>query len=513
MAERYALISVSDKSGIIGFAEELIKRGYKVISTGGTAKRLKDAGLAVLDIKDFTGFPEILDGRVKTLHPKIHGGILNIRTDKEHQKSAAEHRIKNIDLVAVNLYPFEQTVSKPDVSFGEVVENIDIGGPSMVRSAAKNHAFVTVIVHQDDYKIVLDEIDKYGDTTSETRLMLAAKAYAHTALYDSVISGYLHRRLGVKFPKEYTVGGRIKQTMRYGENPHQEAVFYTVPLSSEAGPATAAQLHGKELSFNNIVDIHAATELIKEFSAPAAVIIKHMNPCGVAVAENTEAAYDAALACDPSSAYGGIAAFKRDVDINLARKLSELFLEVIISPAFTDESLAFLTRKKNIRLMQIPLDGKRDNELDFKKITGGFLLQDRDLHVYEDFREANCPTKRKPTPEELTSLTFAWKVAKHVKSNAIVYVRDTRTVGIGAGQMSRVDSSKIAAIKALSSLEGCVMASDAFFPFRDSVDEAAGRGITAIASPGGSVRDAEVIAAADEANIAMIFTGIRHFRH
>ncbi len=513
MAERYALLSVSDKTGIVEFAEGLIKNGYDIISTGGTAKQLKDAGLAVREIADFTGFPEILDGRVKTLHPKVHGGILNIRTNKEHQKTVSEQGIKNIDLVAVNLYPFEQTVVKPGVSFEEIIENIDIGGPSMVRSAAKNHAFVTVVVHAEDYAKVLSEIEARGDTTPETRLALAAKAYAHTALYDSVISGYLNGRLGVKFPQEYTIGGRMKQAMRYGENPHQDAAFYEVPLSTEPGPANAVQLHGKELSFNNIVDIHAAVDLIKEFARPAAVIIKHMNPCGAAAADNIETAYDEALACDPVSAFGGIVAFNRAVDTNLAKKLAELFLEVIIAPSFTEDALELLMQKKNIRLMQLPLNGVRSRELDFKKVTGGFLLQDRDLHAFENFGGLSCPTKRKPTREELASLEFAWTVAKHVKSNAIVYVRGTRTVGVGAGQMSRVDSSKIAATKAQSPLKGCVMASDAFFPFRDSVDEAAGRGITAIVSPGGSVRDAEVIAAADEAGIAMIFTGVRHFRH
>ncbi|MDR0454159.1 MAG: bifunctional phosphoribosylaminoimidazolecarboxamide formyltransferase/IMP cyclohydrolase [Deferribacteraceae bacterium] len=513
MAERYALLSVSDKTGIALFAEGLVRNGFNIISTGGTAGQLREAGINAQEIADFTGFPEILDGRVKTLNPKVHGGILNIRNDKKHQATAAEHGIKNIDLVAVNLYPFEQTVVKPGVSFDEIIENVDIGGPSMVRSAAKNHAFVTVVVHTEDYKTVLEEIEKYGDTTPETRLKLAAKAYSHTALYDSVISGYLNARLGVKFPTEYTTGGRLKQNMRYGENPHQQAAFYSSPLNTEAGPANAAQRHGKELSFNNIADINAANELIKEFSQPAAVIIKHTNPCGAAVAGSAEAAYDAALACDPASAFGGVAAFNRGVDITLAKKLAELFFEVIIAPAFTEDAFELLRQKKSIRLMHIHLHAERDSELDFKKVTGGFLLQERDLHTFEHFGGANCPTKRKPAQEELNSLCFAWSVAKHVKSNAIIYARDTHTVGIGAGQMSRVDSGRIAAIKAQSPLKGCVMASDAFFPFRDSVDEAARHGITAIVSPGGSVRDTEVIAAADEAGIAMIFTGIRHFRH
>lgn len=511
--QKYALLSVSEKTGIVEFAAGLVKLGYSLLSTGGTAKAIKDAGIAVQEVSDFTGFPEILDGRVKTLNPLVHGAILNIRDNPEHQKTAAEHGIKNIDIVAVNLYPFEATVSKDGVSFEEIIENIDIGGPAMVRSAAKNNAFVTIVVHAADYGRVLDEISKYGNTALETRLELAAKAYSHTALYDSVISNYLNRKIGKKFPEEFTIGGRLAQNMRYGENPHQDAAFYIVPLSKEAGVATAKQHHGKELSFNNIVDIHAAVELVKEFKQPAAVIVKHMNPCGVAEAGNLLEAYEEALSTDPVSAYGGIVALNRGVDVDLAEKLGEIFLEVIAAPAFSKAAYEILTKKKNVRLMELPLDNFRSDELDFKKVTGGFLIQDRDTHSFESFIELACPTKRKPTKEELQSLEFAWIVAKHVKSNAIVYTKGTKTIGIGAGQMSRVDSSKIGSLKANFPLEGCVMASDAFFPFRDSVDEAASSGITAIVSPGGSIRDEEVIAAADEANIAMVFTGIRHFRH
>jgi phosphoribosylaminoimidazolecarboxamide formyltransferase/IMP cyclohydrolase len=512
--QRYALLSVSDKTGLVGFAQGLIEAGYSIISTGGTSKALQGAGLAVQDISDFTGFPEILDGRVKTLHPMVHGGILNIRNNPEHQKTVQAHNIKNIDLVAVNLYPFEATVAKADVSFAEIIENIDIGGPSMVRSAAKNNAFVTIVVHTADYDRVLAEIKTKGDTTPETRLELAAKAYAHTALYDSIIANHLNSRLNIKFPQEYTVGGRLAQSMRYGENPHQDAAFYKVPLASEAGVSTSKQLHGKELSFNNIVDIHAAVELVKEFSRPAVVIVKHMNPCGVSEAENLITAYDEALSTDPVSAYGGIVAANREINAELAKKLAEIFLEVVIAPSFSAETMAILTAKKNIRLMELPLSDYRSAELDFKKVTGSFLIQDRDMHSFHaDFAALPSPTKRKPTADELASLGFAWIIAKHVKSNAIVYTKGTRTIGVGAGQMSRVDSSKIAASKAQFPLEGCVMASDAFFPFRDSVDEAAARGITAIVSPGGSIRDAEVISAADEANIAMVFTGVRHFRH
>jgi phosphoribosylaminoimidazolecarboxamide formyltransferase/IMP cyclohydrolase len=510
---KYALLSVSDKTGIAEFAKGLAKAGYGLLSTGGTASALKAAGLDVTEVSDFTGFPEIMDGRVKTLHPKVHGGILNIRSNEEHRKTAEKHGIENIDLVAVNLYPFEATVEKAGVSFAEIIENIDIGGPSMVRSAAKNHAFVTIVVHSADYERVLAEIEAHGDTLPETRQELAAAAFSHTALYDSVISGYLNNKLGIKFPREYTIGGRLAQGMRYGENPHQDASFYKVPLSKESGISKARQLHGKELSFNNIVDTHAAVELVKEFKEPAAVIIKHMNPCGAAMDKDIYTAYEMALATDPVSAFGGIAAFNRPVEKKLAEKLSEIFLEVIVAPSFSEEAMQILTAKKNIRLMELPFDDMRSDELDFKRVTGGFLLQDRDLHSFESFAEMTVPTKRKPSAEEMASLEFAWVIAKHVKSNAIIYTRSTRTVGVGAGQMSRVDSSKIAATKANEALEGCVMASDAFFPFRDSVDEAASRGITAIVSPGGSIRDNEVIQAADEAGMAMVFTGIRHFRH
>jgi phosphoribosylaminoimidazolecarboxamide formyltransferase/IMP cyclohydrolase len=510
---KYALLSVSEKTGIADFAKGLEKAGYGIISTGGTSAVLKQAGLNVTEIADFTGFPEIMDGRVKTLHPMVHGGILNIRTNDEHRKTAEKHGIKNIDLVAVNLYPFEATVEKSGVSFEEIIENIDIGGPSMLRSAAKNHAFVTIVVHAADYDRVLKEIQKHGDTTPDTRRELAAIAFSHTALYDSAISNYLNRKLGLKFPAEYTIGGRLVQSMRYGENPHQDAAFYKVPLSHEAGAATARQLHGKELSFNNIVDIHAAVELVKEFQDPAAVIIKHMNPCGAAVGKDLYTAYEKAFATDTASAFGGIVAVNRTVEKQLSEKLSEIFLEVVIAPSFSKEAYDILAAKKNIRLMELPLDGKREDELDFKKVTGGFLLQDRDLHTFDSIEGLNIPTKRKPTADEFKSMEFAWIVAKHVKSNAIIYTKDSHTVGVGAGQMSRVDSSKIASIKACEPLKGCVMASDAFFPFRDSIDEAASRGITAIISPGGSVRDAEVIQAADEAGIAMVFTGVRHFRH
>jgi phosphoribosylaminoimidazolecarboxamide formyltransferase/IMP cyclohydrolase len=514
---KYALISVSDKTGILGFAKSLTDAGYTILSTGGTAGALRSGGVEVTDVSAFTSFPEILDGRVKTLHPLIHGGILNIRGNEEHRRVCQEIGINNIDIVAVNLYPFEETllkhISEQAEKYDEIIENIDIGGPTLIRSAAKNHRYVTVIVDAGDYEKVSEEIRTGGDTSLETRKFLAAKAFSHTALYDSIISGWFNRSQNISFPAEYTIGGRLASAMRYGENPHQAAAFYKIPLMTEPGVSSAEKLHGKELSYNNIVDIHASVELIKEFEEPACVIVKHMNPCGAATDSDAETAFDLALATDPVSAFGGIAAFNREITSSLAQKLSALFLEVIIAPAYSPESLEILKGKKNVRIMRIELNGMNSQEQDLKKVTGGFLLQERDLHKFTTLEGLTVPTKRAPTESELKSLRFAWVIAKHVKSNAIVYVSGTHTVGIGAGQMSRVDSAKIGALKANTPISGCVMASDAFFPFRDSVDEAAERGISAIISPGGSLRDNEVIAAADEANIAMIFTGIRHFRH
>ncbi len=514
----YALLSVSDKTGIVEFAKGLNELGVKILSTGGTAKALKHAGVPVTEVSDFTGFPEIFDGRVKTLNPKIHGGILNIRDNETHRKIAAEYGIENIDIVAVNLYPFETVAAKKESTLEDIIENIDIGGPAMIRSAAKNHNYVTVIVSPNDYGKVLQEMKLAGFPSLETRQVLAAKAFSHTALYDSVISNFLGRKFGLRFREEFTVGGRLVQTMRYGENPHQDSAFYREPLMAETGVCYAEQLHGKELSFNNIVDINSACELVKEFDNPAVVIIKHNNPCGVAEGETLEKAYENALACDPVSAYGGIVGVNREVDIKVAGHLSKIFLEAVAAPSFTDEALELLAKKPSIRLMVMKQFEGRSKEYDVKKVTGGYLLQDRDLHKFDNFDGLPVPTKRKPTPEELKAMEFAWKVAKHVKSNAIVYVKGTASIGIGAGQMSRIDSTKIAAMKAedafgKDAVKGAVMASDAFFPFRDNIDAAAAFGITAIVSPGGSVRDAEVIDAADEHGIAMVFTGVRHFRH
>ncbi|MGD9809411.1 MAG: bifunctional phosphoribosylaminoimidazolecarboxamide formyltransferase/IMP cyclohydrolase [Deferribacterales bacterium] len=507
-----ALISVSDKDGIVEFAKGLKKHGVKIISTGGTAKLLAESGVEIIEIGEFTGFPEMLDGRVKTLHPKVHGGILNVRDNSEHQATMKEHGLEDIDMVVVNLYPFEATVAK-GAEHDEVVENIDIGGPSMIRSAAKNHKFVTIIVDNGDFDRVLAEMDN-GGTELDTRIDLARKAYSHTGVYDSIIASYFNKKLGVKFPEEIAIPARKKQGMRYGENPHQDSAFYVKPLVNEASVSTGKQLQGKELSFNNIADIHATLELVKEFKKPAVAIIKHTNPCGCAIGESVSEAYDKALECDPVSAFGGIVGVNREVDRDLADKLANIFLEVVLAPSFSKEALEVLAPKKNLRLIELgDITGGRDNELDIKNVTGGLLLQDRDLHEIDDIRSLNVPTDRKPTDAEYEALDFAWIVAKHVKSNAIVYTTEDRTIGVGAGQMSRVDSSKIAASKAQKELKGTVMASDAFFPFRDSVDEAAERGITAIVSPGGSIRDDEVIAAANEHGIAMVFTGVRHFKH
>ncbi len=509
-----ALISVSKKDGIVDFAKFLASKGVELLSTGGTYKILKDNGIPVIEISEFTGFPEMLDGRVKTLHPKVHAGILNIRDNDKHRETMKNHNLQDIDMVVVNLYPFEETISKEGESLEEAIENIDIGGPSMIRSAAKNFKYVAIVTDPNDYDRIIKEIDEKGGISYETRIDLARKAFSLTAFYDSMISRYFNQILDVKFPELVTVAGRLNEIMRYGENPHQNSAFYTHPLIKEVSVSTSKKLQGKELSFNNIVDINAAFELLKEFDEPASVIVKHNNPCGVAIGKDILEAYQLALECDPVSAFGGIVAVNREVDGNLAEELKKLFLEVVIAPKFSREALDLLGEKKNLRLIETgEITRYRDNELDLKKVVGGFLLQDRDLHEIEDIRKLHVPTKRKPTDFEYAAMNFSWKVAKHVKSNAIVYANDKQTVGIGAGQMSRVDSSKIAALKARKPLEGLAMASDAFFPFRDSIDEAAERGIKAIIQPGGSIRDEEVIKACDEHGIAMVFTNIRHFKH
>jgi phosphoribosylaminoimidazolecarboxamide formyltransferase/IMP cyclohydrolase len=513
-----ALISVSDKTGIVEFSKELARYNVEILSTGGTAKLLRDAGLAVKDVSEFTGFPEMLDGRVKTLHPKVHGGLLGMRSNPSHVAMMKEFGIEPIDMVVVNLYPFEATVEKDGCTLEEAIENIDIGGPTMLRSAAKNHPDVTVIVDHNDYRLVLAEMAENGGTIGAmTNFTLAVKVFQHTAAYDGAISNYLGARLGEKieeYPATFTLQVKKAQDLRYGENPHQSAAFYLEKSVSEPSVSNAVQLQGKELSFNNIIDLDAAIETVKEFhDQAAAVIIKHTNPCGVALAKAPLDAYLKARECDPVSAFGGIVGFNRIVDRAAASELSSTFLEAVIAPGYTEEALEIFKAKKNVRVMQVPiLTTYEQDGYDFKKVVGGLLIQGRDMGTV---RAANCRvvTTRTPTADELSALDFAWKVCKHVKSNAIVFTTRDQTIGIGAGQMSRVDSSRIAVQKAQLPTKGTVLASDAFFPFRDGVDAAAEAGVTAIIQPGGSVRDEEVIRAADEHGMAMVFTGMRHFRH
>jgi phosphoribosylaminoimidazolecarboxamide formyltransferase / IMP cyclohydrolase len=515
-----ALISVSDKTGVLEFAQELTRYNVEILSTGGTARMLRDAGLPVKDVSEFTGFPEMLDGRVKTLHPKVHGGLLGMRSNPEHVAKMKEHGIENIDMVVVNLYPFEATVAKEGCTLEDAIENIDIGGPTMLRSAAKNWPDVTVITDPADYeKVLLEMTANNGTVSRETNFGLAVKVYQRTAAYDAAISNWLGRRTGndvALFPDTFTVQFRKAQEMRYGENPHQNAAFYVEAGTTEASTATATQLQGKELSYNNIADTDAALECMKQFSdAPSCVIVKHANPCGVAIGDSLLDAYDRAYRTDPESAFGGIIACSRELDAATAAAIVERqFVEVIIAPTVSAEASAIVAAKKNVRLLACgPLPAQPVLRLDMKRVTGGLLLQDADLALYNELKVVS---KRTPTEEEMADLLFAWRVAKFVKSNAIVYAKGRMTVGVGAGQMSRVNSARIAAIKAEHAglpVAGAVMASDAFFPFRDGIDNAASVGITAVIQPGGSMRDNEVIAAADEHGMAMVFTGMRHFRH
>ncbi len=513
-----ALISVSNKDGILDFAREISKLGIEILSTGGTAKMLRDSGVAVKDVSEFTGFPEMLDGRVKTLHPKVHGGLLGIRSNPEHVKQMKQHGIEPIDLVVVNLYPFEQTVAKPGVSFEEAIENIDIGGPTMLRSAAKNHRDVAVVVSPRDYSRVLDEIRKTGEVSAKTRFELCRTVFLHTARYDSAISAWLDSQVPAdektRFPNILTLQFEKVQNLRYGENPHQQGAFYREFGRKEPSVSSARQLQGKEMSFNNFLDANSALELAKEYDGTAAVIVKHNNPCGVAVASSLAEAYRKARDCDPVSAFGGVIAFNRMVDRETAKELTATFVEVVVAPEFAPDALEELKKKKDLRVLDIgPSVAGTPEGMDLKKVVGGVIYQDRDLGRIADVRTLRVATKRKPTDDEYEALAFAWKVCKHVKSNAIVFTTKDRTVGIGAGQMSRLDSVKIARIKAQSPLKGTVLASDAFFPFRDGLDEAAAAGVTAVIQPGGSLKDDEVIKAAEEHGIAMIMTGMRHFRH
>ncbi|MEX0899688.1 MAG: bifunctional phosphoribosylaminoimidazolecarboxamide formyltransferase/IMP cyclohydrolase [Gammaproteobacteria bacterium] len=509
-----ALISVSDKAGIEQFARDLHARGIEILSTGGTAKLLTGAGIPVREVAEHTGFPEIMDGRVKTLHPKIHGGLLGRRGTDDAVMS--EHGIAPIDLLVVNLYPFRETLAKPGSTYDELVENIDIGGPAMLRAAAKNHASVAVVVDSADYSRVMAALESHNEVPFELRCELAAKAYAHTAAYDGAVSNWL-TGLDAEFSDSHTVQFQKALDLRYGENPHQRAAFYVDAQPSEPGIATATQLQGKELSFNNIADADAALECVKQFDGPACVIVKHANPCGVAVASTLLHAYDRAYKTDPTSAFGGIIAFNRPLDAATATAIVDRqFVEVIIAPDAAPDARAVVATKKNIRLLvcgQWP--AHRVAALDYRRVTGGMLVQDRDLATIGK-SDLKVVTERQPTADELRDLLFAWRVAKFVKSNAIVYCHDLTTIGVGAGQMSRVYSARIAGIKAADEgleVAGSVMASDAFFPFRDGIDAAAEAGIKAVIQPGGSQRDAEVIAAADEHGLAMVFTGIRHFRH
>nr|WP_314898685.1 bifunctional phosphoribosylaminoimidazolecarboxamide formyltransferase/IMP cyclohydrolase [uncultured Deefgea sp.] len=514
-----ALISVSDKTGVLEFAKALHQQGVEILSTGGTAKLFADHGLPVIEVADYTGFPEMLDGRVKTLHPKIHGGILGRRDLDAHVATMGEHGIGNIDLVCVNLYPFEATIAKPDCSYEDAIENIDIGGPAMVRSAAKNHAHVAIVTDASDYNLLIEEMQANGGAlTLATRKNLAKKAFSHTAAYDGAISNYLTALTSdgekAAYPTRLNLQFEKVQDMRYGENPHQSAAFYRDLDPAVGSLANYKQLQGKELSYNNIADSDAAWECVKQFAEPACVIVKHANPCGVAVGKDTYNAYRLALATDTTSAFGGIIAFNKIVDADTVEAVATQFLEVLIAPAYTAEALALISKKQNVRVLEIAIESG-ENRFDIKRVGGGLLVQTPDVHALM-LADLKVVTKLQPTAEQLKDLLFAWNVAKFVKSNAIVFCKGGQTLGVGAGQMSRVDSTKIAAIKARNAgleLRGSVAASDAFFPFRDGVDVIAENGVAAIIQPGGSLRDEEVIAAADEHGIAMVMTGIRHFRH
>ena len=511
-----ALISVSEKTGVVEIAKELEALGAEILSTGGTAKALREAGIRVTDVAAYTGSPEILDGRVKTLHPKIHGGLLGRQSLPAHVDQMTQHNIGPIDVVVVNLYPFEATISKPNCHFDDAIENIDIGGPSMLRSAAKNHEDVLVLVDPADYSRVLDAI-KGNTVTRALRRELAMKVFQHTARYDGLIAGYMEKQVQggeMKFPKVLSLQFELAEALRYGENPHQQGAFYRELSSHEPSVSRGTILHGKAMSYNNFLDANSALELAKEYDECAVAIIKHNNPCGVALGSTPVEAYVKARETDPVSAFGGVIAFNRPVDLAAAKEITSTFVEVVIAPSFAEDALAELKRKKDLRLLDVgQLTKVKQEGYDLKKLVGGLIVQDRDLGVLTDLRSLTVPTLRKPTDEEYAACAFAWKVCKHVKSNAIIYAKPGQAVGIGAGQMSRVDSVKLAAMKAQMPVKGCVMASDAFFPFRDGLDAAAQAGITAVIQPGGSIRDAEIVKAADEHGLAMILTGMRHFRH
>lgn len=506
-----ALISVSDKTGLIPFAQQLKELGYEIISTGGTKRSLEEAGIQTIGISEITHFPEIMDGRVKTLHPNVHGALLCVRDNPEHVKQLQELNIDYIDMVVVNLYPFKETILKDGVSHEEIIENIDIGGPSMLRSASKNYQSIPVIVDSSDYEMVLAQLREMGETDFATRERLAAKVFRHTAAYDSLIAQYLSDKCGDKFPENYTVTYEKVQDLRYGENPHQDAAFYQT-YNPKYSLANAKQLHGKELSYNNIQDANACIEVLKDFSEPCAVGMKHMNPCGVGVGNTIEEAWDKAYEADSTSIFGGIVSLNREVDEATAEKLSKIFLEIIIAPCFSEKAFAILSQKKNIRLLQLDTTLAVNNKLKLTNVNDGLLLQDADI-AEVDVESFTYPTSRKPSEAEMKQLLMAWKVVKHVKSNAIVLVKDDMTIGVGAGQMNRVGAANIAIAQAGAKALGSVMGSDAFFPMKDTVESAAAAGVCAIIQPGGSIKDQESIDACNEHGIAMVFTGKRHFKH
>ena len=512
MRIKRALLSVSDKTGIVKLAQFLHDIGVEIISTGGTMTAIREAGIPVTYVSDVTGFPEIMDGRVKTLHPKVHGALLCVRSNPDHVRQLQELGIEYIDLVCVNLYPFKETVLKPGVTHEEIIENIDIGGPSMLRSASKNYQSIPVLCDPKDYDKVLEEIRENQETTLETRERLAAKVFRHTARYDAMIADYLTKKTHEEFPESMTITFDKVQDLRYGENPHQKAAFYK-GMNPQYSLANATQLHGKELSYNNIQDGNAAIEILKDFEGQyAAVGVKHMNPCGVGIGENIEAAWDKAYEADSISIFGGIVALNAKVEKGLAEKLSKIFLEIIIAPDFSDEALEILTRKKNIRLMKLDTSLSVSSALKYTNVNDGLLVQEMDQHTINE-EDLKCVTNRKPTEEEIKQLLFGWKVVKHVKSNAIVLVKDDMTVGVGAGQMNRVGAAKIAIEQAGEKAKGSVLASDAFFPMPDTVQEAIKAGVTAIIQPGGSIKDQLSIDECNEHGIAMVFTGVRHFKH
>lgn len=507
-----ALISVSDKTGVIEFTKGLVQAGIEIVSTGGTKKALDEAGIPTLSIDEVTGFPEMMDGRVKTLHPKIHGGLLGRRDVASHLDAMKAHDIQPIDFVCVNLYPFKETILKPEVTEADAIENIDIGGPSMMRSAAKNFNAVTVVVDPKDYPRVLDELKEQGETSLATRKRLAGKVFRHTAAYDALIAEYLTQQAEETEPEKLTLTYELKQTLRYGENSHQQAAFYQNALPVPYSIANAQQLHGKELSYNNIKDADAAIRIAREFSEPTVVALKHMNPCGIGSGKTILEAYQFAYEADPTSIFGGILVANREVDLATAEEMHKLFLEIIIAPSFSQQAFAVLSGKKNLRLMTLDFSDQTAGQQEIVSVLGGLLIQDQDV-IEEDPENWEVVTDRKPTAEELAALAFAWKAVKHVKSNAIVIANAHQTVGVGAGQMNRVGSVKIALEEAKGRMAGAVLASDAYFPMNDSVEYAAQHGIKAIVQPGGSIRDKDSIEMANKYGVAMVFTGVRHFRH